>query len=251
MILSRIVLIQNKVFQVNIYLIMYQNTKIVVIIPALNEEKSLPYVLNDIPDFVDNVIVADNGSTDNTAGIAIKKGAEVVFESNKGYGNACLAGIRLLKEKNPDIVVFLDADYADNPTQMNLLLNPIVNSGYDLVLGARNLKQKNKKGLLFHARFGNWLATSLMYLKFGYKYYDLGPFRALKYESLKQMNMIDKNFGWTIEMQIKAIRNNLKVKEVSVDYRERIGQSKISGTFIGSAKAGVKIIYTIMKYTFQ
>ena len=181
------------------------SSKIVVIIPALNEEQSIQYVLNDIPEFVKNVIVVDNGSTDNTAEIAKKNGAIVVLEKNMGYGSACLAGIKILNDLKPDIVVFLDADYADNPKQLDLLINPIILEDFDMVLGARNLKPENSNGLLFHARFGNWLATSLMYLKFGYKYFDLGPFRAIKYKSLLNLDMVDKNFGWTIEMQIKAI----------------------------------------------
>jgi glycosyltransferase involved in cell wall biosynthesis len=220
-----------------------------VIIPALNEEKSIGSVLREIPkDLVNEVIVVDNGSSDHTASISESLGARVVFEPRKGYGHACLRGIEALS--NSDIVVFLDADFSDHPEEMPLLVAPIAEGQADLVIGSRSLGKKEKDALPPHARFGNSLAGRLIDLLFHYRYTDLGPFRAIRFSNLQSLAMADRTFGWTVEMQIKAIRHGLRILEVPVSYRKRIGKSKISGTIIGSVKAGTKIIWTILKYKF-
>jgi glycosyltransferase involved in cell wall biosynthesis len=212
---------------------MHHNPKISIIIPALNEEESIGQVLNDIPgEIVEEVIVVDNGSNDNTVTVANSLGASVIPEPLKGYGAACLRGISMLKQ-GTDIVVL-----------------PIINDNAEMVIGSRMSGAREKGALLPQAIFGNKLATFLIRLFWGFKYSDLGPFRAIKYRDLLALNMIDKNFGWTVEMQIKALKKGLKVVEVPVRYRKRIGKSKITGTFSGTVRAGVKIIYTIFKYGF-
>jgi len=224
--------------------------KISVVIPAFNEEKSIPYVLNDIPNFVNLVIVCDNSSTDKTSEIAKNMGAKVVFEEKKGYGNACLKAIsylRNLKDK-PEIVVFIDGDYSDDPKQMKKIVDPIFYEGYDLVLGARTKSLRDKNSMTAHQIFGNWLACFLMRIFFDSRFKDLGPFRAITWDKLMQLDMRDKSFGWTIEMQIKALIKNYKYKEIGVKYKKRIGKSKISGTLVGSILAGKKILYLIFKY---
>jgi glycosyltransferase involved in cell wall biosynthesis len=221
--------------------------KVIVIIPALNEEKSIEFVLRDIPkDLVSEVIVVDNNSTDNTAACAKRAGATVLKESKKGYGRACLAGINYAKSLEPDVIVFLDADYSDHPDEMSLLLKKIEQS-YDLVIGSRILGNAEAGALLPQANFGNRLSVFLMKLIFGHKYTDLGPFRAIKWDKLMALDMKDQDFGWTVEMQIKAVKSNLKVTEVPVSYRRRIGVSKVTGTFSGTIKAGGKILFTIFK----
>ncbi len=224
--------------------------KISVVIPAFNEEKSIPYVLNDIPNFVNLIIVCDNSSTDKTSEIAKNMGAKVVFEEKKGYGNACLKAIsylRNLKDK-PEIVVFIDGDYSDDPKQMKKIVDPIYYEGYDLVLGARTKSLRDKNSMTAHQIFGNWLACFLMRIFFNSRFKDLGPFRAITWDKLMQLDMRDKSFGWTIEMQIKALIKNYKYKEIGVKYKKRIGKSKISGTLVGSILAGKKILYLIFKY---
>ena len=224
--------------------------KISVVIPAFNEEKSIPYVLNDIPNFVNLIIVCDNSSTDKTSEIAKNLGAKVVFEEKKGYGNACLKAIsylRNLKDK-PEIVVFIDGDYSDDPKQMKKIVDPIFYEGYDLVLGARTKSLRDKNSMTAHQIFGNWLACFLMRIFFNSRFKDLGPFRAITWDKLMQLDMRDKSFGWTIEMQIKALIKNYKYKEIGVKYKKRIGKSKISGTLVGSILAGKKILYLIFKY---
>jgi hypothetical protein len=229
---------------------MHHNPKISVIIPALNEEESIGQVLNDIPgEIVEEVIVVDNGSNDNTVTVANSLGASVVPEPLKGYGAACLRGISMLKQ-GTDIVVFLDADYSDYPQDLHTVVKPIINDNAEMVIGSRMSGAREKGALLPQAIFGNKLATFLIRLFWGFKYTDLGPFRAIKYRDLLALNMIDKNFGWTVEMQIKALKKGLRVVEVPVRYRKRIGKSKITGTFSGTVRAGVKIIYTIFKYGF-
>ena len=216
-----------------------------VIIPVLNEEGAIANVINDIPkELVQEIIVVDNGCTDRTAEIARKHGAKVVTEPRKGYGRACLTGIANVN--NADIVVFLDGDYSDDPKQMSSLVQPIQDGRAEFVIGARVPSEKG--ALLPQAKFGNRLATILMRLLFGVKYNDLGPFRAILYKKLLALEMQDKNFGWTIEMQLKAAKAGMNVIEVPVTYRKRIGTSKISGTFIGSVKAGIKIITTLFKH---
>ncbi len=221
--------------------------KISVIIPAFNEESSIGLVLNDLPrDTLHEIIVVDNGSTDNTANVARESGARVVEEKRPGYGSACLRGIAELNQ--PDIVVFLDGDYSDYPEEIAQLIQPILSGEKDFVLGSRMILPESQAALLPQARYGNRLAVFLVRIFFGHRYTDLGPFRAIRHDSLKSIGMRDTNFGWTVEMQIKAVRNGLRICEIPVRYRQRVGVSKITGTFSGTLKAGTKIIYTIFKY---
>ena len=230
---------------------MIENKKVVVIIPAFNEEESIPKVIKDIPSFIDEIIVANNGSTDNTAGVAAKLGATVVTENERGYGAACLKAIDFIKNKYYDIVVFLDGDYSDYPEEMNRVVKPIIKDDYDLVIGSRMIGKREKGAMLPQAVFGNWLAAFLVKLFWNYKFTDLGPFRAIKYSSLLQLNMQDRNFGWTVEMQIKAAKQKMKCIEVPVRYRKRIGESKVTGTIKGTVKASVKILYLIFASLFR
>ena len=221
--------------------------KISVIIPAYNEEESLPHVLHALPrDRLHQVIVVDNRSTDRTSEVARENGATVVFEKRQGYGQACLSGMDALD--NPDIVVFLDGDYSDFPEEIDLLVEPILKDEVDFIVGSRMILKESRKALLPQARFGNQLAVFLIRLFFGHQFTDLGPFRAIRFESLKAIGMRDRNFGWTVEMQIKAVQKGLRIREIPVRYRMRIGVSKITGTVSGTLKAGTKIIYTIFKY---
>ncbi|MFI5172995.1 MAG: glycosyltransferase family 2 protein [Chitinophagales bacterium] len=227
--------------------------KINVIIPVFNESGSIGYVLNDIPvDLAEEIIVVNNGSTDNTAEIATQKGATVLLELNKGYGSACLKGLEYIKnkaaEEQPDIIVFIDGDYSDYPDQMTALVKPIVDDGVDMVIGSRSKGKRIKGSMAPQQIFGNWLATGLIKLFFGVRFSDLGPFRAIKWDKLVALEMKDKDYGWTVEMQIKAAKNKLLFVEVPVDYRPRIGKSKITGTVKGTIMAGYKIITTIFKY---
>lgn len=221
-----------------------------VIIPAYNEEKSIAYVINDIPkDIVRDIIVCNNNSNDNTRNVALNAGATVQDETRKGYGSACLKGLEYIagKQIEPDIVVFVDGDYSDYPQQMPDLINPIVNEGMELVIGSRALGTLEKGSMQVQQIFGNWLATTLIKMIYGYEFTDLGPFRAVRYETLKRMEMADKDFGWTVEMQVKAAKLKIKSTEVPVDYRRRIGVSKVSGTVKGTILAGHKILWTIFK----
>lgn len=221
-----------------------------VIIPAYNEEKSIPFVIREIPDFVRNVVVANNNSTDGTKAAAEKEGAIVVFEPQKGYGKACLTAMDWIKKQTvqPDIVVFLDGDYSDYPEEMVDLIQPIWDGQADMVIGSRAKGQKEAGSMTFPQVFGNWLATTMMKYIQRANYSDLGPFRAIKWRKLLDLNMVDENFGWTIEMQIKAHQKGLHYTEVPVNYRKRIGVSKVSGTVKGVIGAGYKIIWTIFKY---
>lgn len=222
-----------------------------VIIPALNEEQSLPLVLGAIPrDLVRHVIVADNNSTDRTAEVATAHGAHVVKATTQGYGAACLSGIAYSRgcQPAPDILVFLDADYSDHPEELPFLTAPIIANESDLVIGSRVKALRERGAMLPQQVFGNRLATFLIRVLFRKKFYDLGPFRAIRFESLEKLNMRDTNYGWTVEMQIKAIKHNLRWKEIPVHYRKRKGVSKISGTVKGTFLAGYKIITTIIKY---
>ena len=221
--------------------------RISVIIPAFNEEKSIGLVLDALPqELLHEVIVVDNNSTDNTARSAIEKGARVVEEKRRGYGSACLKGISELD--NPHIVVFLDGDFSDYPEEIIKLVAPIESGEMDFVLGSRMILPESRSALLPQSRYGNQLAVFLMRLFFRHQYTDLGPFRAIRYGALQSIAMQDTNFGWTVEMQIKAIKKGLRILEIPVKYRERVGVSKITGTFSGTIKAGTKIIYTIFKY---
>ena len=222
-----------------------------VIIPAFNEQNALGKVLDEIPvDLVREIIVVDNASTDNTAQIAINFGVTLLKESRKGYGNACLKAIDYIAslDEPTDIVVFLDADYSDYPREMNQLLKPIVKDNYDLVIGSRALGDKERGSMTIYQVFGNWLATKLIGIFYHIKFTDLGPFRAIKFDKLILLSMQDKNYGWTVEMQIKAAKHKLRCVEVPADYRKRIGFSKVSGTLKGTILAGYKIIWTIFKY---
>lgn len=228
-----------------------QNPPIIdVIIPAYNEEKSIPKVISDIPAVVRNVVVANNNSTDSTGKVAEAAGAKVVFEPQKGYGKACLTAMDWIKkqEVQPDIVVFLDGDYSDYPEELLDLIQPILDNKADMVIGSRALGERESGSMTFPQVFGNWLATTMMKYMQGAKFSDLGPFRAIIWSKLLNLNMIDQNFGWTIEMQIKAHKAGLRYTEVPVNYRKRIGISKVSGTVKGVFGAGYKIIYTIFKY---
>ncbi len=221
-----------------------------VIIPAFNEEKSITQVIGDIPALVRHVVVANNNSTDRTAEVAASAGAQVVFEAQKGYGKACLTAMDWInqQEVQPDILVFLDGDYSDYPQELELLIEPILRGKAELVIGSRSLGQREAGSMTIPQVFGNKLATSLMRWMYGAKFSDLGPFRAIHWEKLLELGMVDQNFGWTIEMQIKAHQAGLSYQEVPVQYRKRIGVSKVSGTVKGVIGAGYKIIFTIFKY---
>lgn len=229
---------------------MYNPPIIDLIIPAYNEEKSIPKVIGDIPSLVRNVVVANNNSTDKTGKAAEAAGAKVVFEPQKGYGKACLTAMDWIKKQDvqPDIVVFLDGDYSDYPEELLDLIQPILEDKADMVIGSRALGERESGSMTFPQVFGNWLATTMMKYMQGAKFSDLGPFRAIVWSKLLDLNMVDENFGWTIEMQIKAHKAGLRYTEVPVNYRKRIGVSKVSGTVKGVFGAGYKIIYTIFKY---
>ena len=225
--------------------------EIYVIIPAFNEALSIDKVIREIPSFVKEIIVVDNNSNDKTAQIAAESGATVLKEHRQGYGFACLAGIAYLAKKSPDIVVFLDAAYSDYPEEMALLVEPILVNDFDMVIGSRALGKRENKSMTPQQLFGNWLATRLMYLFFKVKYTDLGPFRAIKYHQLIAMKMQDTTYGWTVEMQLKAAKMGMKITEVPVSYRQRIGVSKVSGTVKGTIMAGYKILGWIFKYALS
>ena len=232
--------------------------KIKVIIPAYNEEDSIAKVINDIPTIVDEIIVISNNSTDKTEENAANAGATVLKESKRGYGYACLKGMDYIastslsdQEKKSTIVVFLDGDYSDYPEQLTELVAPIINDNIDLVIGSRVKELREAGSMTPQQVFGNWLATFLMNIFFGAKFTDLGPFRAIKYQKLLQLKMEDKTYGWTVEMQLKAIKQHFSYIEVPMKYRNRIGISKVSGTLKGSILAGVKILGWIFKYSFK
>ncbi|RKS55117.1 glycosyl transferase family 2 [Gillisia mitskevichiae] len=227
--------------------------KIIVIIPAFNEEASIGKVIQEIPEIVSEIIVVSNNSTDSTAEVAKNAGATVLFEANKGYGYACLKGLDYISKKSekPEIIVFLDGDYSDYPAELTQIIEPILSDNIDMVIGSRVSRWREKGAMTFPQRFGNGLATSLMKLFFNANFTDLGPFRAIKYNKLLQLNMQDKTYGWTVEMQLKAIKQNLTYIEVPVHYKNRIGVSKVSGTIKGAIFAGVKILTWIFKYSFK
>lgn len=228
-----------------------------VIIPMLNELDSIGLVLADLPP-VNKVIVVDNGSNDGSPEAARDAGADVILEPQRGYGKACLTGIARVEhwisqtaevaEPSDPIIVFIDGDYSDHPEQIVDVIKPIVDGEFDFVIGSRATGTREKGAMHFQAIFGNWLACSLMKWFWKARFTDLGPFRAIRYSALQSLEMADQNFGWTIEMQIKAVRQNLRSTEVPVSYRCRIGTSKISGTVSGTIRAGYKILLTIFKY---
>ena len=225
---------------------MRNNQRVAVVIPAQNEERAIGRVLAEIPGWVDLVVVADNGSTDRTAAIARDAGATVIPEAFAGYGAACLAGLSVVGDA--DIIVFLDADYSDHPEEMPTLVDPIANGTVDMVIGSCVLGQREAGALTPQQRFGNWLATTLIRLIWRVRYTDLGPFRAIRADALRRLAMADRTYGWTVEMQIKAAIAALRVTEVPVRYRRRIGVSKISGTIKGTVKAGWKILSIIGRF---
>jgi glycosyltransferase involved in cell wall biosynthesis len=223
------------------------------IIPAFNEQPSIAKVIREIPmHLLREVIVVDNNSHDDTAQAARSAGATVLSETRPGYGSACLKGLAYVQSKPepPHIVAFMDADYSDFPQQLSRLLAPIQNGTADLVIGSRALGSREAGSMTLPQRFGNRLAVVLIQMIYGEKFTDLGPFRAISYPALLSLKMSDTNYGWTVEMQIKAIRKSLRCTEVAVDYRQRIGISKVSGTLRGVVGAGYKILYTIFKYAW-
>jgi len=224
-----------------------------VIIPAFNEQDSIGSVIKDIPEVVSEIIVVSNASTDLTEQNALQAGAIVLQESQMGYGYACLKGLDYIAQQQtlPDIVVFLDGDYSDYPEQLTEIIAPVINDNYDLVLGARHKSLREKGSMTGPQIFGNWLATSLMKLFFNARFTDLGPFRAMKYQSLLDLGMEDRTYGWTVEMQLKVLRKKMKYMEIPVKYRNRIGISKVSGTVKGAIFAGVKILSWIFKYSVK
>ena len=228
---------------------MRDGKNICVIIPTLNEETAIGKVIADIPDWVDVIIVSDNGSKDGTIEIASELGAIVLKGEGGGYGAACLAGIKALPD-TCDIVVFVDGDYSDYPDRMDALVDPIIGGGAQLVIGSRTLGNAKAGSLTLPQVFGNWLACFLIKLFWGVKYTDLGPFRAIERNALKRLKMTDKAFGWTVQMQLHSIFYDVKTIEVPVDYKPRIGRSKISGTIRGTVLAGIAIIGTILRAWF-
>ena len=223
--------------------------RIIVVIPAFNEARSIGLVVDDIPeDLVEEVIVVNNGSTDETEHNAARAGATVLRETRKGYGWACLRGLEYALAKAPDIIVFLDGDYSDHPNEMDELVRPILMGEADLVIGSRIAGNREPGAMLPQALIGNRVACGLMRLIWGAQFTDLGPFRAITADALKTIQMEDKTYGWTIEMQIKAVKAGLRCREVPVSYRRRIGVSKVTGTFAGTVRASAKILFTIARY---
>lgn len=226
-----------------------------VIIPAYNEEEAIGKVIAEIPHIVSEVIVVNNNSSDATAEKARLAGATVLFENKAGYGYACLKAMDYLAKLNslqqPDIVVFLDGDYSDYPSELTRIVAPILGENIDFVVGARVKELSEKGSMTFPQRFGNALATKLMKLFFNSTFTDLGPFRAIKYEKLLALEMEDKTYGWTVEMQLKVLKKKFTYVEIPVKYKNRIGVSKVSGTVKGAIFAGVKILTWIFKYSFK
>ena len=229
------------------------SSEIKVIIPAYNEEASIALVVHDIPDHVSEVIVVNNNSSDSTEVEARNAGATVLLEKQMGYGFACLKGLSYISEQiqKPDIVVFLDGDYSDYPEELDKIVAPILNENIDFVVGARSKIFREKGSMTYPQVFGNWLSTTLMNILYGSNFTDLGPFRAIKYNVLNELNMEDSTYGWTVEMQLKIIKKKFTYTEIPVKYRNRIGTSKVSGTVKGVIFAGIKILSWIFKYSFK
>ena len=223
-----------------------------VIIPAYNEEKSIGLVVEHLPkELVREILVCNNASTDHTAEVAREGGAIVLDQPRKGYGSACLKGIEHIQSKavdlQPDIIVFLDGDFSDYPEEIPDLIRPILEEDMDLVIGSRALGNMERGAMMPQQIFGNWLATTLIKLFYNVHFTDLGPFRAIKWKALQDLKMQDPDFGWTVEMQVKAAKMKLRCTEVPVKYRRRVGISKVSGTIRGTILAGHKILWTIFK----
>jgi glycosyltransferase involved in cell wall biosynthesis len=226
--------------------------KVTVIIPALNEEEALAKILQDIPrEIVTETVVVDNGSTDKTGVVAKNSGARVIFEPKRGYGNACLAGLRFIGKSPPDVVVFMDGDYSDDPREIEKLLNPIVNEDFDLVIGSRILGSRENGALPVYSIFANKLFAKLVQLLYGQSLTDIGSFKAIKYRSLMALKMEDDGYGFPIELVVKSSKKRLKIKEVPLSFRKRIGTSKVTGNLFASMKAGLKIFYVIFKYSLK
>lgn len=222
--------------------------RVAIVTPVFNERESLPLVVAAIPrELVDEVVVVDNASTDGTGAIAAGLPVRLVREDRRGYGSACLAGVEALRARPPEVLVFLDGDYSDHPEELPRLLTGIA-AGADMVIGSRMLGQREPGALLPQARLGNALACFLIRLLYGHRYTDLGPFRAIRWAAYERLGMQDAGFGWTCEMQVKALRRGLTVAEAPVSYRRRVGVSKITGTFSGTLRAGWKILWTIGRY---
>ncbi len=231
---------------------MRANPRIDVVIPALDEERALPLVLRDLPrSLLRRIVVADNGSTDQTACVARRHGAEVVHEAERGYGAACLKALAHIAADPPDIVVFVDGDYSDHPSELTLLIEPIVEGDADLVIGSRARGRRERGALSPQQKIGNVIACSALRIFYGVAYSDLGPFRAVRWETLRELGMVDRNYGWTVEMQIKAARRGVAYREVPVSYRRRVGESKVSGTLRGSVGAGIKILWLLGRYAWS
>ena len=224
-----------------------------VIIPAYNEEDSIGKVITEIPSIVSEIVVVNNNSSDQTVAVAKDAGATVLDEVKKGYGYACLKGMQYIanQQEKPEIIVFLDGDYSDYPGELTKIIKPIIKDNKDLVIGARVPELREKDAVTPQQVFGNWLACSLMKLFFKATFTDLGPFRAIKYDKLLALNMSDKTYGWTVEMQLKALKNKYSYTEIPVHYKKRIGVSKVSGTIKGSIFAGIKILTWIFKYSLK
>ena len=224
-----------------------------VIIPAYNEEDSIGKVIAEIPSIVSEIVVVNNNSSDQTVAVAKDAGATVLDEVKKGYGYACLKGMQYIEnqQEKPEIIVFLDGDYSDYPGELTKIIKPIIKDNKDLVIGARVPELREKDAVTPQQVFGNWLACSLMKLFFKASFTDLGPFRAIKYDKLLALNMSDKTYGWTVEMQLKALKNKYSYTEIPVHYKKRIGVSKVSGTIKGSIFAGIKILTWIFKYSLK
>ena len=224
-----------------------------VIIPAYNEAESIGKVIKHLPSYVNEIIVVNNNSSDDTAKNALQAGATILTELNSGYGNACLNGLNYLEQQTQktDIVVFLDGDFSDYPEELTKIVAPIIEKNVDFVLGARVKNLREKGAMKPQQIFGNWLATFLMRLFYKSEFTDLGPFRAIKYKTLQALKMQDPTYGWTVEMQLKILKQKYIYKEIPVKYRNRIGVSKVSGTLKGSIFAGIKILTWILKYSFK
>ncbi|HEY4683757.1 MAG TPA: glycosyltransferase family 2 protein [Candidatus Acidoferrales bacterium] len=224
------------------------NSLLALIIPALNEEQAIGGVLASLPlEWFSQILVADNGSTDRTAWIAGNAGAEVVREARRGYGSACLAALARLQPEI-EIVVFMDGDASDDPADLPAIVEPILRGEAELVIGSRTLGRSEPGALTRQQRLGNWLATRFINWCYGVRFTDLGPFRAIRRDALERLRMADRDYGWTVEMQVKAARQPLRVVEVPVHYRPRVGRSKISRTIKGSILAGMKILWTVLRY---